>query len=293
MEGKLAGEGSLIAAIEKLSGEGATLRKLETEVPEWVDDMEMGPRLLDPERPVALERMIEEFVSESESEAGWLRPGPLITAGVFLVAAGVCWRFTSLPQWLNSETASQWVFWLRSGFAFLYVLPAAFRGGCFAVSTGEPADSCHADDFRDCKRNILRFFRIMTSAAFLYFVGALLGRDRVKRAAGPWLNRISKRLSRGGLAAAVAVRIVPVAPFSMVSTVAGASRVRLKDYLVGTFLGATPGILSVALPANRFLAVLENPNWSNLLTFAGGVCLVGYGYARITGRFGKAGKKRT
>jgi uncharacterized membrane protein YdjX (TVP38/TMEM64 family) len=54
----------------------------------------------------------------------------------------------------------------------------------------------------------------------------------------------------------VAVRIVPVAPFAVLNLFAGASHVSLRDFLIGTLIGMTPGILALAVFAEGLLSLI-------------------------------------
>jgi uncharacterized membrane protein YdjX (TVP38/TMEM64 family) len=56
-----------------------------------------------------------------------------------------------------------------------------------------------------------------------------------------------------------------VAPFAIVNLIAGASHIRLKDFLIGTALGMSPGILIITLFADRLLQTIINPGWTNAL----------------------------
>lgn len=79
-----------------------------------------------------------------------------------------------------------------------------------------------------------------------------------------WLGergeRLRKRIVGHGLLAVAIVRIVPIAPYSVVGFVSGVARVRRVDYLVGTALGMAPGIVLYALFVDRALAVLVDPH---------------------------------
>lgn len=62
------------------------------------------------------------------------------------------------------------------------------------------------------------------------------------------------------MATVLAVRLLPVAPFTVVNLVAGASRIRFRDFILGSILGMTPGLLGISLFSDRVLAVLRNPS---------------------------------
>lgn len=100
----------------------------------------------------------------------------------------------------------------------------------------------------------------LVSAAASYGIGAYLGREVVQRLGGERLNRLSERLARRGLLAVVAIRMVPVAPFAVVNMVAGASMIRLRDLLLGTLIGISPGTLGLMFFVDRITEALRQPN---------------------------------
>lgn len=66
----------------------------------------------------------------------------------------------------------------------------------------------------------------------------------------------------------MAVRVLPVAPFTVVNLVAGASHIRLRDFALGTVLGMAPGIAAVSVFADRLLAALHEPSTATLVGLA-------------------------
>jgi uncharacterized membrane protein YdjX (TVP38/TMEM64 family) len=50
--------------------------------------------------------------------------------------------------------------------------------------------------------------------------------------------------------------------------IAGASHIRLKDYLIGTALGMLPGILIITVFADRLLHTITHPGWINVFIAA-------------------------
>ena len=68
----------------------------------------------------------------------------------------------------------------------------------------------------------------LASAILTYGIGAWLGRDPLQSLLGPRLNRIRGSIQRSGFLAIAAIRLVPVAPFTIVNMVAGACRIPLS-----------------------------------------------------------------
>jgi phospholipase D1/2 len=83
---------------------------------------------------------------------------------------------------------------------------------------------------------------------------------------------MSKKLRADGLLAVTAVRLVPLAPFAIEGIVAGAVRIRLWPYALGTFLGMLPGVLATSVFGGQISAWLEDPSTVNWL-IVGGVLL--------------------
>jgi len=110
----------------------------------------------------------------------------------------------------------------------------------------------------------------MASSLAGYGAGRAIGRDGVRRLAGTRLNKVSERLGQLGTLAVVAVRLVPVAPFMIVNLIAGAVHIRPRQYVAGTLLGMTPGILLLTVFGHGLLRLVERPTAGGLL-LAGGV----------------------
>jgi len=81
----------------------------------------------------------------------------------------------------------------------------------------------------------------------------------VSQLTGPRIHSLSLRVRADGLTAVTALRLVPVAHFTVVSLAAGASHVRARDFLLGTVLGMAPGIGVIAVLVDRLNAVSARP----------------------------------
>lgn len=86
-------------------------------------------------------------------------------------------------------------------------------------------------------------FGALMGASLSYGIGYFLGREVLERMAGERVNLISRRLSKRGVLTIIVVRMVPIAPFAIVNMITGASHISLRDVLLGTAIGMTPGTL--------------------------------------------------
>lgn len=81
----------------------------------------------------------------------------------------------------------------------------------------------------------------MSSALATYAAGRWLGADLLRRVMGPRINRVARKVKSNGILAVTTMRVMPTAPFMLVNMVAGATKIRLLDYTIGTFLNAGTG----------------------------------------------------
>jgi uncharacterized membrane protein YdjX (TVP38/TMEM64 family) len=66
----------------------------------------------------------------------------------------------------------------------------------------------------------------------------------------PWVQNVAEKLRQGGFLSVAAIRLAPIAPFSVVGYVAGGLRIRVHDYLIGSFLGLAPGVFVITAASN-------------------------------------------
>ena len=91
-----------------------------------------------------------------------------------------------------------------------------------------------------------------------------IGRRWVRRLASRRINAVNKRLNQHGLLAMTVLRLLPIAPFTVVNLVAGTSELRMRDFLLGSLFGMAPGIVLITLFGDRLGAWLRRPDVANL-----------------------------
>ncbi len=81
---------------------------------------------------------------------------------------------------------------------------------------------------------------------------------------GQRLNKVSRALGKRGIVSVAVLRLVPVAPFTIVNLISGASHIRFRDYIVGTLFGMAPGIAVMTALGDRLRHILQNPSAANI-----------------------------
>jgi uncharacterized membrane protein YdjX (TVP38/TMEM64 family) len=100
---------------------------------------------------------------------------------------------------------------------------------------------------------------ILIAALVTYLVGRLAHPRSLRRLAGRKIYRVSRTVRHAGVAGITALRLVPVAPFPVINAIAGAVRVRVFEFLLGTALGMVPGLTGAAIIGTGLREALEQP----------------------------------
>lgn len=222
--------------------------------------------LLDPEKPVLLDEMIDRFHKDGAdlAENGKRRLIRLAGLLAFFLFLAAVWRWTRLGDWLTVESLAGLALTIKdSPLAGIGVAAAYAAGGLLMVPVTLMV-AATAVVFPAAWAVPYALGGCLSNAALTYTVGAWLGREAIRSLAGRRINRLSRRLATRGVLSVAIARNLPIAPFAVVNMVAGASHIRLKDFLLGTLLGMAPGVCALVLFTDRLLHAVREPNWLNI-----------------------------
>ena len=261
---------SLIRTIESSSGAGRHLCRLEYRKPP-LDGSRLVPDddWLDPEKPVELDRIFDQFVHQEVGRYGKFSLLKVAVVLIVMLALAAAWRWTPLSHWISLESLAGVAGYFKDSPLLPFGVLGAFVVGGLIMVPVTVLIGASAFIFPPYLAVFYAFAGSLLSSAAAYFIGAGFGRQVVRKLAGRRLNQLSKRLARQGTLTVAIVRNLPVAPFTIVNLVAGASHIRLKDFLLGTALGMVPGIVAITVFADRVAAAVNNPKWSNIAVAAG------------------------
>jgi phospholipase D1/2 len=227
----------------------------------------------DPRRPIGPGTMLADFGQEEGGQSGmalWLRI-TLVVAPVAIL--GVAWRYTPLSDLMNPQAFSAsmqaggaWGPLLALGL-FMTLGLIAFPVNVLIVAT--------AAAFGLWPGLMYAAVGAMVSAFVTYLVGRRMGPGVLRKIIGPRINKVSRSIARNGIMAVTLVRLMPVAPFTLVNLVAGAIRIPLLDYMVGTALGLAPGLVLMTALGDRLLRILTDPSVNDIIGFV--VVLIAWG----------------
>jgi len=269
---------SIIRAIEALNVSGRTLRPFEFRVPDELDALVPESSIADPEFPLDADQLARHLVTDEDREPAsrtlFTLAAILIIA--LLLAAG--WRWTPLGEWIDLKTAisqlgslrGEWLAPLVVSVIYIVAGLLVFPVTLLIIATGVTFGAMHGFAYG--------LLGAEASALVSYAIGHHLGHKAVRSLSDRWASRISRRLARQGLLAIITLRVIPVAPFSIINLVAGASHIRHRDFALGTLLGMAPGTLALTIFSDQVVAAITAPG---MIRFAG-LLLLALGIAAAT-----------
>jgi len=265
---------SLIETMDELGNSPRTLVPIEVEETEWSEKGLPASALFDPERPMSPEKLIEEFVPEEvrkPGKHGLLRLGLIL---LVLLALSAVWRWTPLGDWLSLERISGWINHLRGSPSAPFVILGGYIFGSLVLVPVTAMILATAFTFGPILGFSYSLSGCLLGAVVTYICGRLVGRDTVRKLAGSRVNRLSRRLAKHGLSTVATVRFLPIAPFTVVNLVAGASHIRFRDFILGTILGMAPGILAITVFERQLEVAIREPGAGSVTLLAAVVAAI-------------------
>lgn len=264
----IAGERSLIRAIERLRSSGRTLAPLEMQVSPERDALVPETAIADPEQAIDGDYLAERLIPREDDRSVGRRIFGLVAVVLLALLLAAAWRWTPLGEWIDLRAGLERIGSLRGvWFAPLVIATIYVLGGflmfpvtVLIVATGLAFGAAYGFAYALLGAEL--------SALASYAVGHYLGHDAIKRLSDRWVARASRFLGRQGLLAIITLRIVPVAPFTVVNLVAGASHISVRDFALGTLLGMVPGTLVLVILSDQVAAAIQAPDLDRVAAVA-------------------------
>lgn len=258
--------GSILGVADRLGGQDRGLARVDRagQRSALTDVMNLAA---DPERPLRPEEFLGDLFGARMKPRHSTQLLRLAIVVIVLLLLVFTWNFTPLARWADPETLAQTLSAARDEW---WIYPAMIAGylvlglllfplmGLVAV-TGLVLGPWKG------------FLVAMAGALVSGWVGLRLGAwtgghlfERMSRRA---YRVVSKALENHGLLTVAALRMVPIAPYTVVNIAMGATGLRSGPFLGGTFVGLLPGILVLTMLGDRLREAWRNPEPANLALF--------------------------
>ena len=182
----------------------------------------------------------------------------------FVIGAITLVRFAPVKEVFTRETLGRFLesagFWAPLVFILLYT-----AGICLFVP-GTLLTALGAAIFGPYSGFLYVWFGAMVGASAAFWIGRTLGRDFAASLIGDRLKKYDDAIERNGFAAVLYLRLIYF-PFTPLNFGMGLTRVRFRDYLLGTGLGIIVGTFIFTFFIGTLKEVWTSGNWIHLLSF--------------------------
>ncbi len=168
------------------------------------------------------------------------------------------WKFTPLSEVVTVERSVEWVEAFSTSWWAPIAILLAFTPASFVMFPRQAIIIAAAVAFGPIKGWLLSIAGVILAALVGWLVGRQMNEARVRRWAGPKFEPTAKLLRKRGLVAVMALRVLPVAPFTVESIVAGALRIKWTDLALGTVFGMAPGMLGTSFIGDQIGAAISS-----------------------------------
>ena len=200
--------------------------------------------------------------------------GKIAAAAVVIAALTAIWRYTPLSEYLTANRISEWARYVREMHLAPLWTVVAYVVTSYLMFPRPVLTLFTVIAFGPWLGFTYSMLGIMVAALSHYYVGRLLPPDFIRKLLGDKMDKIGDRLRNHGFLTIFAIRVVPVAPFPVEGFAAGAKRLRVWDYSLGTFLGMLPGVLATTVFGREIERALKDPGSLNYWVLGGAVLAV-------------------
>lgn len=216
----------------------------------------------------------------------------IIVLVVVALALPLLWRYTPLREWINLATVFRWQASLRGHPAAPLFVIATYLLGSLVFFPITMLTLATIFAFGPLWGNVYALTGWLLASAQGYMIGRLIGHDSLHRMTRGRLSRLVDRAEQHGFFTVLALRVVPVGPFSLINMFVGASDIRFRDFILASIVGRVPGIVTMTLFGAQLENTLRNPAWASVLLLAVILIAIPWLLARPLRRFVRSRRTR-
>ena len=188
-----------------------------------------------------------------------------LTTAVFLVAL---WHWSPLQR-IDADQLQRWTQPLAKHPAAPLIIVASYIAASLILFPRPMLTLAFVGIFGPWRTAVYGMTGLLIAAALAFWFGATHGPPPSQGSQRRGFQAIAARLRRGGILSVVAVRMLPVAPFTVVNIFVGALGIRYSSFIIGTFIGLLPGTLTTVVVGDRIWAALQHTRWTDVALAVG------------------------
>ena len=203
--------------------------------------------------------------------------GKLIVIALVLIALTAAWRWTPLAEIVTVENILSWTRAVRGTWWAPIAMVGAYVLGSLMLFPRPVLTLVSVMSFGVALGLVYATGGVILSAAVTYWLGRMMKRDTVRRIAGEDFEKAGEVLRKNGVIAVFGANMLPTPPFAVQNIIAGAARIPLWKFLLGTFLSLIPGILAWTVFGDQLVNAMDQEGKVNYwMIGAAAIFLVGF-----------------
>jgi phospholipase D1/2 len=218
----------------------------------------------DPEAPLQPTEFVGDMFGATGGErfaiSGVLK---LVAISVALLLLLLAWNYTPLAELADPEAIVRMLYGVRNEWWIYPAIVAAFVFGgmiLFPVTVLIAVTGLLLGPWSGWFTAMLGS---MVSGWAGHAAGVWLGGSSMQHISSRAFRAVSGALRKQGIVAVAALRMVPVAPYTVVNMAMGAAGVPSRTFLAGTFIGLLPGTFVLTMLGDRMREVWRDPQPAN------------------------------
>lgn len=207
----------------------------------------------------------------NNSEVAIPKPGrtvwriALVAAG--LVALVLVWQYTPLAEWADPEELAEWLEAMRGNWWIYPLFVAGYVVGGLLLFPLTLMVAVTGMVLGPWSGFLCAIAGSLVSGWIGLRIGAWTGERLFESMATRVYRLVSRVMQNHGVLTVAAVRMVPIAPYTVVNIAMGATGLGTGAFLAGTLIGLLPGIFVLTMLGDRLREVWRSPEPENLFWF--------------------------
>jgi uncharacterized membrane protein YdjX (TVP38/TMEM64 family) len=258
---------SLIETVESLSRPERGMRRMEP-AEEYSDAIADTLNLVaDSEQPLEPGEIIGDMFGGAPRQSALRRAIRLVMVALVLAALVFVWNYTPLANWTDPDKIASALETFRANSMAIPILLGAYLLGGLLLFPLTALITVTGMVLGPWIGFFCAIAGSVISAAAGFGIGHAAGKSTLSHLLGKRFRRIKRVVTSRSVLAVMVIRMVPVAPYTVVNAALGAVGVGFWPYLAGTVLGLLPGVLALTVLGDRLLQAWRNPDPLNIVWF--------------------------
>lgn len=205
--------------------------------------------------------------------------GKIAAATLALAALAAVWRFTPLAEYLTAERINAWAQLMRETPWAPAALIVAYTPAALVLFPRPVLTVFSVIAFGPWLGLTYAVVGVMIAALITYYLGRAMPRETLRSIAGDAAEAVGRGARRHGIVSVLAFNLLPVPPFAVQNMIAGAVRIKVWEYAIGTLLSLVPAFVAAAVFGTQINAMLSEDSsvsWWAIAAAVAGVAAFAY-----------------